>query len=114
MNLAVYGTLRTGSTNTGRINHTALVFPSHQRFPAMICDRNGSGTIVEVHDVDDKTLAAYDDYEGLSAGVYRRLRMDIIMDDGTIIEAWVYLAGEKILKQSASFAVIPSGDWFNR
>jgi gamma-glutamylcyclotransferase (GGCT)/AIG2-like uncharacterized protein YtfP len=40
--------------------------------------------------------------------------MDIIMDDGTIIEAWVYLAGEKILKQSASFAVIPSGDWFNR
>ena len=70
MNLAVYGTLRTGSTNTGRINHTALVFPGHQRFPAMICDRNGSGTIVEVHDVDDKTLAAYDDYEGLSAGAY--------------------------------------------
>jgi hypothetical protein len=41
--------------------------------------------------------------------------MTVMMDSGLPIEAcWVYLAGEKLLKKSASFVVIPSGDWFKR
>ena len=114
MKLAVYGTLRTGSDNTGRIDKTTLVYPGHQRFPAMICDTNGHGTTVEVHDVDNKTLADYDEYEGVAASVYHRVRMTVLMDGGSTIEAWVYLAGVKLLEKSASFVVIRSGDWFER
>lgn len=114
MRLAVYGTLRNGSDNIGRIENTTLVFPGHQRFPAMIDDKAGSGTTVEVHDVNDETLAGYDTYEGVAAGVYRRVSMQVAMNDGTLTDAWVYLAGEKLLEQSESFVVIPSGDWFDR
>ena len=114
MKLAVYGTLRTGSKHTGRIDNTSLVYPGHQRFPAMIPDNAGSGTVVEVHDVDGKMLAEYDAYEGVAAGVYRRAIWTIVMDDGTTIDAWVYLAGEKLLAERASFVTIHSGDWFDR
>ena len=114
MKLAVYGTLRTGSDNTGRIDKTTLVYPGHQQFPAMICDTTGHGITVEVHDVDIKTLADYDDYEGVAASVYHRVRMTVLMDRGSSIEAWAYLAGVKLLEKSASFVIIPSGDWFER
>ncbi|MBM81224.1 MAG: hypothetical protein CMJ78_11605 [Planctomycetaceae bacterium] len=114
MKLAVYGTLRTGSDNLGRIEKTTLIYPGHRRFPAMIYDKGGCGTVVEVHEVDNEALSAYDHYEGISAGVYQRVRTDVTMDDGRTTSAWVYLAGEKLLEQSESFIVITSGDWFNR
>ena len=114
MKLAVYGTLRQGSDSVGRIENTTLIYPGHRRFPAMIRDKTGAGTVVEVHDVDGETLVAYDDYEGVSAGVYRREIMKVVMDDGTTIHAWVYLAGKKLLEQSESFVAITSGDWFDR
>tara|TARA_B100000029_G_scaffold325449_1_gene317961 strand:- start:363 stop:707 length:345 start_codon:yes stop_codon:yes gene_type:complete len=114
MKLAVYGTLRNGSDRLGHIADTALVFPGHRRFPAMIRDESGEGTIVEIHEVDSETLAAYDRYEGVAAGVYQRTLMKVTMADGTTLEAWVYLAGEKLLAQSASFIAISGGDWFER
>lgn len=114
MKLAVYGTLRKGSSNLGRIGETTLLYPGHRRFPAMIYDKTGSGTVVEIHEVDGKTLIAYDHYEGVSAGVYQRVIAKVSMDDGTTTNAWVYLAGEKLLEQSESFVVITSGNWFDR
>ena len=114
MKLAVYGTLRKGSDSVDRIENTALVYPGHQRFPAMIRDASGGGTIVEVHEVDGATLIAYDHYEGVPTGVYRREIMKVVMDDGTMADAWVYLAGEKLLEQRKSFVAITSGDWFDR
>ena len=36
MKLAVYGTLRNGNENIGRVKNTSLVYPGHQKFPAMI------------------------------------------------------------------------------
>ena len=44
MKLAVYGTLRNGDKNTGRVKNTSLVYPGHQKFPAMIQDYKGKGT----------------------------------------------------------------------
>ncbi len=114
MKLAVYGTLRKGSNNLGRIEKTALIYPGHRRFPAMIYDEAGSGTVVEVHEVDSEMLITYDHYEGVSEGVYQRVKADVAMDDGRTTKAWVYLAGEKVLEQSESFVVISSGDWFNK
>ena len=114
MKLAVYGTLRKGSDKLGRIEKTTLIYPGHRRFPAMIHDAAGSGTVVEVQDVDNEVLIAYDRYEGVDAGNYQRVKEDVDMDDGSRTAAWVYLAGEKLLEQSESFFVINSGDWFNR
>ncbi len=114
MKLAVYGTLRTGSGNLGRIEKTTLFYPGHRRFPAMIYDETGTGTVVEIHEVDSEKLRAYDHYEGVSAGVYQRVMAKVSMDDGTTTNAWVYLAGEKLLEHSESFVAIASGDWFDR
>ena len=114
MKLAVYGTLRKGSGNLCRIEKTALIYPGHQRFPAMIHDAAGSGTVVEVQEVDNEALTAYDRYEGVDAGIYQRVKADVVMDDGSRTAAWVYLAGEKLLEQRESFFAINSGDWFNR
>ena len=114
MKLAVYGTLRNGCNRLGRIADTALVFPGHRRFPAMIHREGGEGTTVEIHEIDSETLAAYDRYEGVGAGIYQRTLMKVTMADGTTLEAWVYLAGKKLLAQSASFVTISGGDWFER
>ena len=114
MKLAGYGTLRKGNSNLGRIEKTTLFYPGHRRFPAMIYDETGTGTVVEIHEVDSETLSAYDHYEGVSAGVYQRVMAKVSMDDGTTTNAWVYLAGEKLLECSESFVAIASGDWFDK
>ena len=39
--LAVYGTLRRGSKNTGRVKKSSLVYPGHKNFPAVIQNDKG-------------------------------------------------------------------------
>ena len=114
MKLAVYGTLRNGNDNTGRVKNTSLVYPGHQRFPAMIQDYKGKGTVVEVHDVTSEDLAQYDLYEGINIGLYERVKVNVNMDSGDKIKAWVYVAGEKLLDMVGVFEEIPNGDWYDR
>ena len=75
MKLAVYGTLRAGSKNTGIVKNSSLVYPGHESFPAVIHNKKGSGTVVEVHNVSEEDLVRYDMYEGISSGLYRRVRV---------------------------------------
>jgi len=112
--LAVYGTLRDGNKNTGRVKDTSLVYPGHQRFPAMIQDYEGKGTVVEVHDVKSEDLARYDLYEGVNMGLYERVKVDVKMDSGEKIKTWVYVAGSQLLKLVDVFEEIPNGDWYDR
>ena len=114
MKLAVYGTLRNGNENTGRVNNTSLVYPGHQRFPAMIQDYKGNGTVVEVHDVTSEDLAQYDMYEGINVGLYERGKIDVDMDSGDKIKTWVYVAGQRLLDMVDIFEEIPNGDWYDR
>tara|TARA_R110002020_G_scaffold433242_1_gene643352 strand:- start:7 stop:357 length:351 start_codon:yes stop_codon:yes gene_type:complete len=114
MKLAVYGTLRNGNDNTGRVNNTSLVYPGHQRFPAMIQDYKGKGTVVEVHDVTSEDLAQYDMYEGIKVGLYERVKVDVDMDSGDKIKTWVYVAGKRLLDMVDVFEEIPNGDWYDR
>ena len=60
MKLAVYGTLRNGSKNTGILENSSLVYPGHNTFPAVIQNQKGSGTVVEVHEVSEEDLKRYD------------------------------------------------------
>ena len=114
MKLAVYGTLRNGNENTGRVDNTSLVYPGHQRFPAMIQDYKGKGTVVEVHDVTSEDLAQYDMYEGINIGLYERVKVDVDMDSGDKIKTWVYVAGQRLLDMVDIFEEIPNGDWYDR
>ena len=114
MKLAVYGTLRAGSKNTGVVKNSSLVYPGHESFPAVIHNKKGSGTVVEVHNVSEEDLVRYDMYEGISSGLYRRVRVEVDMDDGSKEKVWIYVAGDELMQKSNMFRVIQSGDWYNR
>ena len=114
MKLAVYGTLRNGNENTGRVDNTSLVYPGHQKFPAMIQDYKGKGTVVEVQDLISEDLAQYDMYEGINIGLYERVKVDVDMDSGDKIKTWVYVAGQRLLDMVDIFEEIPNGDWYDR
>ena len=47
-------------------------------------------------------------------GLYKRVKTDIDMEDGTKQKAWVYVAGNEMMQRSKSFEVIQSGDWYDR
>ena len=114
MKLAVYGTLRNGNKNIGRVDNTSLVYPGHQRFPAMIQDYKGKGTVVEIHDVNSEDLAQYDLYEGVMVGLYDRVKVDVELDSGKQERVWVYVAGPRLLDMVDVFEEIPNGDWYDR
>ena len=114
MKLAVYGTLRAGSKNTGVVKKSSLVYPGHESFPAVIQNEKGSGTVVEVHEVSEEDLKRYDMYESIDSGLYRRVKTDVKMDDGETESVWVYVAGDELMQRSKMFRVIKSGDWYNR
>ena len=112
--IAVYGTLRRGSGEIGVIKNTSLVYPGHQSFPAMIYNKKGSGTVVEVRPVTNEQLYRYDLYEGIASGLYRRVKAEVEMSDDTTETAWVYVAGDEMMQRSNSFTIIKSGDWYDR
>jgi gamma-glutamylcyclotransferase (GGCT)/AIG2-like uncharacterized protein YtfP len=114
MKLAVYGTLRNGSKNTGILENSSLVYPGHNTFPAVIQNQKGSGTVVEVHEVSEEDLKRYDMYESIDSGLYRRIKTDVKMDNGDMENVWVYVAGDELMQRSNSFRIIESGDWYNR
>ena len=53
-------------------------------------------------------------YEGVSSGLYRRVKTKVNMDDGSKEKVWLYVAGDELLQRSNMFRVIQSGDWYNR
>jgi len=112
--LAVYGTLRRGDSNKGKMPDCTLVYPGHTRFPAVIHNPDGKGVVVEVLDVSKEDLRVYDKYEGIAQGLYRRVRTRVKMDDGKEENAWVYVAGDDLLQNESIFEVIESGDWERR
>ena len=56
----------------------------------------------EVYEVDDTTLAALDEYEGVSERLYDRIEIDVVMTDET-----------KPTKISRAFAYIGSADYWD-
>lgn len=115
MRLAVYGTLRRGYPDTGRIEGFSLVFPGTKSFPALIKNTKGKGAVVEVIDVTEDDLNQYDMYEGVRDGLYIRTTADVILDDTKEKEkCWVYVAGPLLWQSSSMFTEVPDGDWLSR
>ena len=83
--LAVYGTLRDGKRDTWKVDGYSLVFPGHRNYPAAFIDENQNEMVVEIIDVDDMDLAGYDQYEGVSYGLYERRMVKAYNDDDEVI-----------------------------
>lgn len=114
MRLAVYGTLRRGYEDTGRIEGFSLVFPGHKHFPAIIKNDKGKGAVVELIDVSKEELNMYDMYESIKDGLYIRTTVDVILEETDEKEkCWVYVAGPLLWQNSSMFTEIPDGDWLS-
>jgi gamma-glutamylcyclotransferase (GGCT)/AIG2-like uncharacterized protein YtfP len=114
MRLAVYGTLRRGFEDTGKVKGFSLVFPGHKHFPALIKNEKGKGAVVEVIDVTDEELNMYDMYESTKDGLYIRTTANVILDDTKEKEkCWVYVAGPLLWQSSSMFTEVPDGDWLS-
>jgi len=111
MRLAVYGTLRTGFIDTGKVEGFSLVFPGTKSFPAIIKNEKGKGAVVEMMDVTEEDLVMYDRYEGVDTGLYIRTTVPITLDNGKIEKAWIYVAGPQLWQSANSFTEVPDGDW---
>ncbi len=114
MRLAVYGTLRRGRVQKGRVEGFSLVFPGIQAFPALIKNPKGKGAVVELVDVEQSDLAEYDRYENTDGGLYIRTTVDVDLPDLTQEKCWIYVAGPQLWQGSTSFTEVPDGDWLSK
>ena len=113
--LAVYGTLRKGSKETYRVKDVSLVFPGHKNFPAIIKNKNGNGAVVELLGVDDADLISYDNYEGVSSGLYTREKINVEDKHGDLTtKAWIYIAGPLLMSYKSVFEEVPEQDWLSQ
>ena len=105
LNLAVYGTLRTGKGRIGYIKGYKLVHPIGTFFPAII---KGDGrVVVEVLPTNREELERIDSYEGVSSGLYKRKIKNItLLENNKKTKAYVYI-GKKI----GEYNELNTGDW---
>ena len=113
MKLAVYGTLRNGREDVGRVEGFSLVFPGTLSYPALIKNKDGKGAVVELMDVEHEDLLMYDRYENVDGGLYIRTTVDVTLPDKTKEKAWIYVAGPLLWQKSSSFTEVPDQDWFS-
>lgn len=113
MRLAVYGTLRRGGEELGKVNGFSLVFPGTNSFPALIKNANGSGAVVEMLELSKGDMAYYDEYENIDGGLYIRTTVDVELDSGEKEKAWAYVAGPMLWENSKTFTEVPEGDWLS-
>jgi len=113
MRLAVYGTLRRGGDEIGKVSGFSLVFPGTNAFPALIKNTNGSGAVVEMLEPSAEELSYYDQYENVDGGLYIRTTVNVELENGETEKAWAYVAGPMLWENSKTFTEVPDGDWLS-
>lgn len=105
LNLAVYGTLRTGKGRQGYIDGYKLVHPIGAFFPAIV---KGDGkVVVEVLPTNREALEKIDEYEGVSSGLYERVVKKVTLNEyDEKVKAYIYV-GKKI----GEYEELDTGDW---
>mgnify|MGYP003630208195 CR=1 FL=1 len=112
--VAVYGSLRKGLHNHGLIKESTLVgegvvkgFGMHslRHYPALTRVGRRSNVLVEVYEVDEKTMAGLDNLEGYPSYYTRKMCPINIM--GETLPAWVYYMDERLDDKP----FVEGGDW---
>ncbi len=114
--VAVYGTLKQGQCNhfvlegqsfIGHSELSTITLYDLGPYPAAKPELS-DGVVVEVYEVDDRTLSRLDQLEGFNAkspgtGLYNRLQLDTPLG-----KAWVYIYNHDV----NGCVAIHSGNWF--
>lgn len=96
--VGVYGTLKQGHGNHVLLQHVERAAVGHvsghrlyqSGIPFLVEDSTSDyDVLVEIYDVDDKTLQSLDSLEG-HPNCYCRKPLRVELEDGSSTEAWVY------------------------
>lgn len=122
----VYGTLRRGGSNHFRMVGAVLVGKGTVEgeihvidlnpaflFPALV-DAGGKRVVGELYLVQDETLKALDDFEGVSEpphfnDEYVRVRRMVKLENGEECTAWVWMWNREL----GNGGLIESGNWLD-
>lgn len=131
-NLFVYGTLRADGRNSGaapsaHANAAAsdllagcvrvadgtvggTLYDIEGRYPALV--HYGADPVHgEVWRCPAELLLALDAYEGVAAGLFRRIATEITTDAGELLPCWVYTAGPALSRHLTPANRVASGVW---
>jgi gamma-glutamylcyclotransferase (GGCT)/AIG2-like uncharacterized protein YtfP len=112
--LAVYGTLRNGKRDTWKVDGYQIVFPGNYSYPAALMDKNATGAVVEIIDVDNCDLEGYDIYENIKTGLYERRIVNVYNDNGEQKDAWMYIIGPALMQYDKVFELVPEQNWLSK
>lgn len=111
--LFVYGTLRRGFRNHHLLSKSPCLGPAKTKgrfamycsgVPYVVLSQHVSQIVGEVYEVDELLLVDLDAHEGHPRW-YRRVLVDVVLDAGTHLQAWLYSFGV------ARGRLVPSGDY---
>jgi gamma-glutamylcyclotransferase (GGCT)/AIG2-like uncharacterized protein YtfP len=106
-NLFVYGTLQPGGSAAGLLagcEHTqdasvgGILYNIDDEYPALVVYGN-SQVRGQVWRCPTERLKSLDNYEGVDAGLFRRIGLEVHTDDGRVIPCWSYVAGPKLTRK---------------
>lgn len=110
--VAVYGTLRAGQSNSGRLGRDAVLMSVERLagwsmvslggFPACFEDEIGSGVTIEVYEISDAAFASCDRLEGYPSFYDRKLV------ETSVGEAWIYFMTKA---KTNRYSLVIGGDW---
>ena len=105
--LFVYGTLRRTGANAGMLagcdwlgpgSVGGVLYNIDDGYPALVlyCDTPVAG---EVWRLPASMLLQLDEFEGVDTGLFRRVGVEVNMDNGTTQGCWTYVAGPKLARK---------------
>jgi|SRR5688572_2304059 len=105
--LFVYGTLRSngGASHRlinckllGRATVGGVLYDMDGEYPVLVLYGNNP-VQGEVWLCPFETLAALDEYEGVDTGLFRRVGVEALMENGSTQGCWIYVAGPKLSRK---------------
>lgn len=113
----VYGTLRPGASRDAEAFFPGATFlgPARVRgvlydlgdYPGVHLDDSAGWIVGEIVRVTAEALAGFDAWEGVDAGLYRRVPVTVERPDAPPLTTWIY----EIADACEGRPVISSGDW---
>ena len=112
----VYGTLRRSFSNHhllgrspflggARTSRAYALYVGAEPYPLCVADEAVAPIVGEVYKVDPATLMVLDALEG-HPHLYRRQEVEVVLDDGRTLTAWLYFA-----PRPTGGRRLTSGDW---
>jgi gamma-glutamylcyclotransferase (GGCT)/AIG2-like uncharacterized protein YtfP len=105
--LFVYGTLRSNGAGAslladgeliGKGSVGGVLYDIDGAYPAMV-PYGTTPVHGEVWRCPSASLLVLDDYEGVTDSLFRRIGVEVTMEDGSVTGCWTYVAGPKLSRK---------------